>query len=122
MTFVAPEESGILDGEKDDDGADDDTARAESWGVPPAIALDAFSAAVLRRSEAAVEGEVVVAAAEEDDNDVDSSIAAVRAVRAAPRARAADSDDGSVSSLASDSMMDCMERWVVLSCLEWIKL
>ena len=71
--------------------------------------------------QAAVEGEVVVAAAEEDDNDVDSSIAAVRAVRAAPRARAADSDDGSVSSLASDSMMDCMERWVVLSCLEWIK-
>jgi hypothetical protein len=43
-------------------------------------------------------------------------------VRAAPRARAADSDDGSVSSLASDLMMDCMERWVMLSCLEWIKL
>ena len=120
MTFaVAPEESGcILDREKDDDGcADDDTAREESWGVPPAIALDAFSAAVLRRSEAAVEGGVLVvvaaAAEEEDDSDADSSIAVLRAVRAAPRARAADSDDGSVSSLASDSTMDCMERCVM---------
>ena len=105
MTFVAPEESGILNREKDDAAP-----RAESWGVPPAIALDAFSAAVLRRSPPPRAAE-----AEADDNDVDSSIAAVRAVRAvraAPRARAADSDDASVSSLASGPMMDCMERWV----------